>query len=287
MYEIIVPMDNNSSILPPELNKLIQEKLETFNLRRVSDQGRYYIVLPSDKTLYYTLWFNNPTASFHPNIYLANLELNALSSINKAMRMTVNSFLPLYIKDNIESFVQNGDDIILFGKYRGRHLQDIYAIDSRYVSWIADKYEPHTKSEYRFKELAVNYNKVYLDLQIRRKYKQTSSNFIGIPGDKITNLEVTIIKIRIEDDSYKTRLINGTEFFYVDQLITAIGSAGNLYLFTIKAFNRSLESRTLAPGTHAYQKGDKLLVASAKVIKHIESHNTKYTKLGYIKFKES
>ncbi len=279
-------MDNQFSILPPELNKLIQEKLELFNLRRISDQGRYCIVFPSDKTLYYTLWFNDPLVVYYPYIYLSTLELNALSSINKAMRVVSNSFLPLHITESIDPLLHNGDDIIHFGKYRGRHLQDIYAIDPHYINWIAHKYEPRVKSEQRFKELAVSYNRVYLDLQIRRKYKQTSSHFIGAPGDKLTDLDLTITNVRIEDDSYKTRLVNGVENFYVDQLITAIGAAGNLYLFTIKAIGRSLNSRTLSPGTHSYQKEEKILITSAKVIKHIESHNTKYTKLGYLKIKE-
>ena len=40
------------------------------------------------------------------------------------------------------------------------NLHDIYTIDPRYVVWIADKYEPHVKSEMRFKELAVTYSKI-------------------------------------------------------------------------------------------------------------------------------
>lgn len=279
-------MIKRSSDISEEMIKLIREKIEAFNLRRVTDNGRYCIVFPTDKTLYYTLWFNNPHAIHYPYICISNLELDILASLNKSMRLIQNSFLPLCITDSDEPLLHNTDDIIMFGKYRGRHLQDIYSIDPRYVSWLADKFTPTTKTEERFKELAVSYNKVYLDLQIRKKYKKKVSDYVGKQGDKLHDLELTIIRVRIEDDSYKTRLYDGVEYFYVDQLITATDTAGNLYLTTVKAKDRSLESRTLSPGTYAYRTGEIMHISSAKVLKHIESFQTRYTKLGYLKFKD-
>jgi len=162
-------------------------------------------------------------------------------------------------------------------------LHDIYTIDPRYVVWIADKYEPHVKSEMRFKELAVTYSKIYLDLQTRKKYKMPVSRFVGTPGEKLSDLKLTITKVRIEDDSYKTQIIRGTEYFYVDQLLTAVDIAGNYFLLRIKAKDRSLTTQTLPPGAHAFQVGEKLTLTSAKVLKHIESRTIKYTRIGYIK----
>ena len=82
----------------------------------------------------------------------------------------------------------------------------------------------------RFKELAVTYSKIYLDLQTRKKYKMPVSRFVGTPGEKLSDLKLTITKVRIEDDSYKTQIIRGTEYFYVDQLLTAVDIAGNYFL---------------------------------------------------------
>ena len=149
--------------------------------------------------------------------------------------MVSNSFLPLFITTDIKDSPDNGDDIISFGKYRGYHLHDIYTIDPRYVVWIADKYEPHVKSEMRFKELAVTYSKIYLDLQTRKKYKMPVSRFVGTPGEKLSDLKLTITKVRIEDDSYKTQIIRGTEYFYVDQLLTAVDIAGKLLFIEDKS----------------------------------------------------
>lgn len=277
-------MEENTSGISGEIQKLILEKLNAFNQGKTSDKGRYYILLPSEKTLYYTLWFYNPSATFHPTVYLANLDLNAISSVNKAIKTVANSFHPLYITSDIQEPPGNGDDIISFGKYRGYHLYDIYTIDPRYVVWIADKFEPRVKSETRFKELAVTYSKAYLDLQTRKKYKMPVSRFVGTPGERLTDLRLTVTKVRIEDDPYKTQIVRGTTYFYVDQVLTAIDVAGNLFLFRIKAKDRSLATRTLSPGIHAFEVGEKLRLISAKVLKHIESRNIKFTRLGYIKF---
>ena len=42
----------------------------------------------------------------------------------------------------------------------------------------------------RFKELAVTYSKIYLDLQTRKKYKMPVSRFVGTPGEKIERFKV-------------------------------------------------------------------------------------------------
>ena len=278
---------NMSTKLPDiskEVEKMIFDRLETFNKGKTSDKGRYYILVPNTKTLYYTLWFYNPSAVHHPSVYLSNLDLNAINSVNKALRIISNTYYPLYITDNTSTISNNGDDIITFGKYRGHHLHEIYSIDPRYVCWIADKYEAQGKNEQRFKEIATTYKQIYLDLYTHRKYKKPTSQYIGTPNERLSNLKLIITKVRLEDDPYKTKIIEGCAYFYVDQLITAADVAGNLFLFAIKAKNHSLESRVLSSYAHAYKAGDKLSISSAKVIKHIESHNIKYTKLGYIRF---
>lgn len=277
-------MDKRFTALSTEIQELVHKKLRLFNQGRIMDKWRYYILTPTEKSLYYSLWFHHPEAEHHRNIYLSNLELSSIGSVNRAIRILSNSLYPLEIVEEIELLVNNGDDIILFGKYRGRHLQHIYQLDPKYILWIADKYIPKSKNESRFKALAISYGKAYLDLHTPKKYKKGISRLIGIPGEKINDLNLSIIRVRIEDDAYKTRIINGIEYFYVDQLITATDAAGNLFLFTVKATDRSLSSRTLSPDTYAFQTGEHIHIHSAKVLKHIESHHINYTKLGFLKF---
>ena len=245
----------------------------------------YFILLPNEKTAYYTLWFYNPAAEFHPNVFLSTLDVNAINSVEKAMKTTANSFAWLTVKMRLESISHNADDIVSFGKYRSYHLFEVAAIDPKYVTWIANKYEARVQSERRFKELAATYSWVYQDLNTSRMHKVPVSRFIGTIDEKLNDLHLSVRRVKVEDNPYKTRSVRGTTHFYVDQKIVASDESGNLFFFTIRASDRSLESGKLSNADHAYQAGEIMHIRSAKVIKHYTSRNIRYTKLGYIKTK--
>lgn len=274
-------MDNISGYI----EQFVLDKLNTFNEGRNTDKGMYFILLPNEKTAYYTLWFYNPAAEFHPNVFLSTLDMNAINSVEKAMKTTTNSFARLTIKMRLESISHNADDIVSFGKYRSYHLFEVAAIDPKYVTWIANKYEARVQSERRFKELAATYSWVYQDLNTSRMHKVPVSRFIGTIDEKLNDLHLSVRRVKVEDNPYKTRSIRGTTHFYVDQKIVASDESGNLFFFTIRASDRSLESGKLSNADHAYQAGEIMHIRSAKVIKHYTSRNIRYTKLGYIKTK--
>lgn len=267
------------------IEQFVLDKLNVFNEGRNEDKGVYYILLPNEKTAYYTLWFYNPTAEYHPNVFLSTLDVNVINSIGKAMTTVANSFAKLTIKIRIASISHNADDMISFGKYRGYHLFEVALIDPKYVTWIANKYEARAQSERRFKELAATYSWVYQDLNTSRTHKMPVSRFVGEIDEKLTDLHLTIRRVKIEDNPYKTSIIRGTTHFYVDQKIIAADDSENLFFFTIRSTDRSLESGKLSNSDHAYTVGEKLHIRSAKVIKHYMSRNIRYTKLGYVKFK--
>lgn len=274
-------MDNISGYI----EQFVLDKLNTFNEGRNTDKGVYFILLPNEKTAYYTLWFYNSAAEFHPNVFLSTLDVNAINSVEKAMKTTANSFARLTIKMRLESISHNADDIVSFGKYRSYHLFEVAAIDPKYVTWIANKYEARVQSERRFKELAATYSWVYQDLNTSRMHKVPVSRFIGTIDEKLNDLHLSVRRVKVEDNPYKTRSVRGTTHFYVDQKIVASDESGNLFFFTIRASDRSLESGKLSNADHAYQAGEIMHIRSAKVIKHYTSRNIRYTKLGYIKTK--
>ena len=274
-------MDNISGYI----EQFVLDKLNTFNEGRNTDKGVYFILLPNEKTAYYTLWFYNPAAEFHPNVFLSTLDVNAINSVEKAMKTTANSYARLTIKMRLQSISHNADDIVSFGKYRGYHLFEVAAIDPKYVTWIANKYEARVQSERRFKELAATYSWVYQDLNTSRTHKVPVSRFIGTIDEKLNDLHLSVRRVKVEDNPYKTRSVRGTTHFYVDQKIVASDESGNLFFFTIRASDRSLESGKLSNADHAYQAGEIMHIRSAKVIKHYTSRNIRYTKLGYIKTK--
>lgn len=267
------------------IGQFVVDKLNTFNAGRNADKGVYFILLPNEKTAYYTLWFYNPRAEHHPNVFLSTLDVNAINSVEKAMKAVGNSLTTLTVKRRIDSISHNADDIISFGKYRGHHLFEVATIDPKYISWIANKYEARIQSERRFKELATSYSWVHQDLQTSRTHKAPVSCFVGTIDEKLKDLKLITLRIKVEDNPYKTRVIRGSTHFYVDQKIVATDEYGNLFFFTIRATDRSLESGKLSNADHAYQVGEIMHIRSAKVIKHYISRNIRYTKLGYIKLK--
>lgn len=267
------------------IEQYILDKLNAFNEGRNADKGVYFILLPNEKSAYYTLWYYNPAAEYHPNIFLSTLDVNVINSVEKAMKTVANSLSTLIVRLHMDSISHNADDMISFGKYRGYHLFEVATIDPKYIIWIANKYEARVQSERRFKELAANYSWVYQDLNTSRAHKAPVSHFVGTLNEKLNDLQLTIQRVKAEDNPYKTRVIRGTTHFYVDQKIVATDESGNLFFFTIRATDRSLESGKLSNADHAYQKGEILHIRSAKVIKHYTSRNIRYTKLGYIKLK--
>lgn len=267
------------------IEQYILDKLNAFNEGRNADKGVYFILLPNEKSAYYTLWYYNPAAEYHPNIFLSTLDVNAINSVEKAMKAVANSLTTLIVRLHMDSISHNADDMISFGKYRGYHLFEVATIDPKYITWIANKYEARVQSERRFKELAATYSWVYQDLNTSRAHKVPMSHFVGTLNEKLSDLHLTIQRVKAEDNPYKTRVIRGTTHFYVDQKIVASDESGNLFFFTIRATDRSLESGKLSNADHAYQTGETLHIHSAKVIKHYTSRNIRYTKLGYIKLK--
>lgn len=267
------------------IEQYILDKLNAFNEGRNADKGVYFILLPNEKSAYYTLWYYNPAAEYHPNIFLSTLDVNAINSVEKAMKAVANSLTTLIVRLHMDSISHNADDMISFGKYRGYHLFEVATIDPKYITWIANKYEARVQSERRFKELAATYSWVYQDLNTSRAHKVPVSRFVGTLNEKLSDLHLTIQRVKAEDNPYKTRVIRGTTHFYVDQKIVATDESGNLFFFTIRATDRSLESGKLSNADHAYQTGETLHIHSAKVIKHYTSRNIRYTKLGYIKLK--
>lgn len=267
------------------IEQYILDKLNAFNEGRNADKGVYFILLPNEKSAYYTLWYYNPAAEYHPNIFLSTLDVNAINSVEKAMKAVANSLTTLIVRLHMDSISHNADDMISFGKYRGYHLFEVAIIDPKYITWIANKYEARVQSERRFKELAATYSWVYQDLNTSRAHKAPVSRFVGTLNEKLSDLHLTIQRVKAEDNPYKTRVIRGTTHFYVDQKIVATDESGNLFFFTIRATDRSLESGKLSNADHAYQTGETLHIRSAKVIKHYTSRNIRYTKLGYIKLK--
>lgn len=141
-----------------------------------------------------------------------------------------------------------GDDIISFGKYHGHFLHEIFRIDPAYVSWIAYKFTPRIPKQERFVQIAQVYHSVHLDIQKRQAHqKYSTSRFLGKEGDKVKELTLKVLRVRLEDDPYKTTVKGTTPYFYVRQILTLEDPIGNLVTFRTNSRTASRESCARCP----------------------------------------
>ena len=265
----------------------LYNKLNEYNQGRASykEAGAYLVVLPRVEKLHYTLWLYSLLSQRQPLLYICDLSTDIHDSLRMASSMFYYSRLSLYLVAYNEKRMQsNGDDLIAFGKYRGHFLHEILKIDPAYLGWIAYKYTPQIPKQERFVKIAQAYYSVYLDFMLHiSKEKKSSGHYLGEIGERLTNLKLKINHIKLEDDPYKTRIYNGKEEFYVKQVLTLSDENGNRVRLSIPSRTPSGVSGTLSGIEHAYQIGEILYVASAKITRKYESRGRKYTCLGHVK----
>lgn len=262
-------------------------KLNEYNRGRASfkEAGVYMVVPPRPGKPNYTLWLYSPLLEKQSILYIHDLSPDINESLRIASTLFYYSRRCLIFMDYNEKRMQsNGDDLIFFGKYRGHFLHEILKIDPAYLSWIAYKFTPKIPKQERFVKIAQAYHSVHLDIMMRKaKETRRTSRYLGEVGDKLTDLKLKVIKVRLEDDPYKTRMNGTIPQFFVKQLLTLNDASGNMVTMSIPSKNPSAVSCTLSGLEHEYRPGDIISVASARVARLFESYGSKYTRLSNVK----
>ena len=268
---------------------LLYKKLNEYNLGRASykEAGAYLVVLPRPEYPRYSLWIYSPLPERQSIFYIQDLS----EDINESLRVASSLFYYsprciLLVEYNAKRMQSRGDDIISIGKYHGHFLHEIFRIDPGYISWVAYKFTPRIPKQERFVQIAQIYHSVHLDIQKQQaRQKYSTSRFLGKEGEKVADLTLKVLRVRLEDDPYKTIVKGNTPYFYVRQILTLEDSIGNLVTFRTSAPTASRESCQL-PGTeHAFQPGETVYIVSARIARTYTSGNKQYTRLNYVKFK--
>lgn len=118
-------------------------------------------------------------------------------------------------------------------------MAEIYYIEPSYILWIANKFQPSDRRYDRLVELAKLFSVVHFELTVQKRKIASVSQYVGKPGDKLKELFVTVLNVRLQVDSYKPD-------FYVDQNILAADRDGNRFTFLVKAAAQSLTPKALS-----------------------------------------
>ena len=267
---------------------LLYEKLNTYNQGRASykEAGAYLVVLPREGHPAYTLWIYSPLPGRQHIFYLCELS----TDVNKALRTA--STLCFYserrmlmVEYNAKRMQSNGDDLIPAGKYRGHFLHEILSIDPAYLGWLAYKFQPRIPKQERFVHIARIYYSVHTDAQRAKARRKPAGRFLGKEGDKLENLRLTVTHVRLEDNPYKTQVRGGTPFFYVRQVLRLRDASGNRVCMSVNARTASRHSCVLPATEHAYQPGEIIEIASARVARTYWMGDTPCTRINYVKLK--
>ena len=266
---------------------LLYAKLNEYNRGRASfkEAGVYLVVLPRPGKPNYSLWLYSPLPEKQSILYIHDLSPDINESLRIASPMFYYSRRCLILMDYNEKRMQsNGDDLIFFGKYRGHFLHEILKVDPAYLSWIAYKFTPKIPKQERFVKIAQAYHSVHLDVMLRKsKEVRRKSRYLGEVNEKLTDLKVKVMRVRLEDDPYKTRVYGTTPQFFVKQILTLNDASGNLVTMSIPSKTPSAVSCTLSGIEHEYRPGEIIYVASARVSRLFESYGSQYTRLSNVK----
>ena len=262
-------------------------KLNEYNRGRASfkEAGVYLVVLPRPGKPNYSLWLYSPLPEKQSILYIHDLSPDINESLRIASTMFYYSRRCLILMDYNEKRMQsNGDDLIFFGKYRGHFLHEILKVDPAYLSWIAYKFTPKIPKQERFVKIAQAYHSVHLDVMLRKsKEVRRKSRYLGEVNEKLTDLKLKVMRVRLEDDPYKTRVYGTTPQFFVKQILTLNDASGNLVTMSIPSKTPSAVSCTLSGIEHEYRPGEIIYVASARVSRLFESYGCNYTRLSNVK----
>lgn len=252
------------------------KRIEAFNRGRNRDNGFYAICMATAFRPSYTLWRVFPQRS--EPLFVRTLGVTLESAIERAFTLlqNCNVWLEAAASSSFEPYYTVMDEIIPFGKYKGKHLSEIFYIDPSYVNWLGNKFTPESRKYDRLIAQAKCLSIVYFEFTVHKPRVASVSRYVRNVGDKLKDLQLTVLNVRLQTDTYKPD-------FYVDQNVLAADRDGNRFIFLIKAAARSLTPNALSCHSRKIEKHEMLQVKSAKVMSHYESHGVRYTRLGYVK----
>lgn len=252
--------------------------IDKFNYGRTSTNGVYAISLATEFRPYYALWRLFPNEQ---PLFIRTLSVTFQTAVERAVHMLQNCNVALICSDNseFESCYGGTDDVIPFGKYRGKRLAEIYYIEPSYVLWLANRFKPETERFDKLILLARLFSRVHFELTVRKNEISSVSHFVGEKGEKLKGLLLKVLNVRMQVDFYKPD-------FYVDQNVLAVDRDGNRYVFILKAGGRSLSPNELSCYSRIVKLGENIHILSAKVMSHFESRGVRYTRLGFVKLEK-
>jgi hypothetical protein len=273
--------------LTEDQQNVLYEKLSDFNSRRASYKtaGAFLIVLPHLSCSSYSLWIYSPDMERRSMFFLEILSPSFVDSLRTVSGKYYYSPRPILVVEYSEKHMHGiGEDLIPFGKYKGHYLSEIMLIDPNYISWIAHKFEARDERQMHFVKIADLYDSVYSESRLVRSAAAVPKSSLHIQkGESVKGLILKVISVRLEDDPYRSGLIDGHVSFFVNQNLQLADTDGNRFIWNAPAQYESLRSCHLASMEHAYHLGEILHVRTARVSGSFTSRGIPFVRINHVK----
>ena len=216
------------------------QKIDNFNKGRREDADFMQSVFPLliVRIMLYGVYFRIILTLL---LFIQSLAVTFNDAAERAFQYLQNCNVLLKVKDNtfFEPYYGLSEDIVAFGKYRGKRLAEVYYIDPNYVLWLAHKFEARNPRDKKLAVLAKAFATVHYETVIRKHHLPAGSRFYRSAGRKADDLHLEVLGTRLQLDAYKTT------GYYVDQSVLAADADGNRYTFIIKAAASSMSPEML------------------------------------------
>ncbi len=174
-------MDRNLTLyqVSPQLAETVFARIDEFNRGRTVVNGCYAISMSTSYRPYYAFWRIFPHVEMP--LFIRTLAVTFDTAAERAFSLLQNCNVKLEVFDNreFESYYGQSEDIVPFGKYRGKRLAEVYYIDPSYVLWLANKFVPNMKRYEPFVALAKKFSRVHFELTVQKRRISSVSHSVG------------------------------------------------------------------------------------------------------------
>lgn len=218
----------------------------------IISRGCFIIDVSGKYSVYYTLWREAPLNTH----FITNLSTDFQTAVEKAKKAA--GRIPVIIDrtgTKAGLFQAAKSEILSFGKHRGETLGDIFVSDPQYLTWLYKSDKPLGKET---REKLKYYNDLYFETLTKKNLEESTSEFIGKIGEKIT-IDADVYNYEVKSNPFDNKIQHSCKL---------IDENGNKYM----TYNLGRQVK----------KGDSVKL-TAKVKDHKELLGIKFTVLYYCK----
>jgi len=266
-----------------EVENRVNEMIEKFNESRSNEKGHYSINVGAKGALF-TLWKTHFWDGGVTYRFIRTLGKDYESSVKKAMELTANSTLELWIEEDSNVEYSYDKDVFCFGKYKGQKIEDVAQENINYLIFLKGK---RYEFDHMSKTMEGNFDNIeaqvefYFDTLAQKNRETCKSEYLGAKGDKVLNIELTVDKVLIKEvEDYNPY---GSGYTYCEEIICNDASGNRVRLrFNCGTANWSVDYID-GKKQSTRKAGDVLKIKSAKVSATFESLGRKTTALNYVR----